>query len=171
MFIVYYRQSSTSATTIDLGVWFGKRYSCSSLRNSRKYCCKREWYGEHYRRCRSKRLSKCIRIYSWFGKLSLLCLQVFDLKKIIYQRYDSVDFQWHFINSLTQNRIWSFQHNYFHFDPLQGDFDVAGLKYQWDDGIFSITLGNRQPDGYRTAYFHPMARFLFALIQTVVIWK
>lgn len=64
-----------------------------------------------------------------------------------------------FLVSLSQNRIWSFRHNYFHFDPLNGDFNVVDLQYQWDDGIFSITLGNRQPDGYRTAYFHPMARF------------
>lgn len=70
----------------------------------------------------------------------------------------------YFTYSLRQNRIWRFAHNYFHFDPLHGDFNVVGLKYQWDDGIFSITLGNRQPDGYRTAYFHPMARFLINFI-------
>lgn len=58
------------------------------------------------------------------------------------------------------------RHNYFHFDPIHGDFDVVGLKYQWDDGIFSITLGNRQPDGYRKAYFHPMARFSVCLIHS-----
>lgn len=65
----------------------------------------------------------------------------------------------YFVFSLSQNRIWTFSHNYFHFDPLHGDFDVAGVQFQWDDGIFSITLGNKQPDGYRTVYFHPMARF------------
>lgn len=65
-----------------------------------------------------------------------------------------------FFFSFSQNRIWRFQHNYFHFDPLNGDFNVAGLQFQWDDGIFSITLGNRNSDGYRTAYFHPMARFV-----------
>lgn len=43
-------------------------------------------------------------------------------------------------------------------DPHYGDFDVAGVQFQWDDGIFSITLGNRQPDGYRDVYFHPMIR-------------
>lgn len=37
---------------------------------------------------------------------------------------------------------------------------MSGLRYSWDDGIFSITLGKRQPDGYRTAYFHAMARFV-----------
>lgn len=63
------------------------------------------------------------------------------------------------MESFQQNRIWSFSHNYFHFDPIHGDFDVGGVQYQWDDGIFSITLGNREFDGYRTVYFHPMARF------------
>lgn len=62
-----------------------------------------------------------------------------------------------YVYSLRENRMWRFSHNYFHFDPLHGDFDVDGLRYQWDDGIFSITLGNRNPDGYRTVYFHPMA--------------
>lgn len=33
---------------------------------------------------------------------------------------------------------------------------MAGLKYQWDDNLFSITLGPRQPDGYRLVFFHPM---------------
>lgn len=64
------------------------------------------------------------------------------------------------IISLRENRIWSFRHNYFNFDPIRGDFDVAGVQYQWNDGIFSLTLGNRMPDGFRTAYFHSMARYL-----------
>lgn len=59
-------------------------------------------------------------------------------------------------HSLRKNKIWSFSHNYFHFDPLHGDFNIAGNEFQWDDGIFSITLGALQQDGFRTAYFHPM---------------
>lgn len=60
------------------------------------------------------------------------------------------------ISSLKSDRMWSFTHNYFRMDPLQGDLSVAGLHYQWDDGIFSITLGPRESNGYRTVYFHPM---------------
>lgn len=63
-----------------------------------------------------------------------------------------------YVYSLRKNRIWTFSHNYFNFDPLEGDFDVAGIRYQWNDGVFSITLSNRQPDGFKIAYFHPMAR-------------
>lgn len=62
------------------------------------------------------------------------------------------------VYSLSQNRIWSFSHNFFNFDPLEGDFNVAGLRYQWNDGVFSITLSDKNADGFKTAYFHPMAR-------------
>lgn len=37
-----------------------------------------------------------------------------------------------------------------------GDLNVADLRYQWDDGIFSITLGPRNRNGYRDVLFHPM---------------
>lgn len=58
--------------------------------------------------------------------------------------------------SLKENRVWSFAHNYFARSPLDGDFNVVGLRFQWDDGIFSITLGPRQSDGFRSVFFHPM---------------
>lgn len=41
---------------------------------------------------------------------------------------------------------------------MYGDFNVGGQLFQWNDGIFSITLGKRNMDGFRTAYFHPMVR-------------
>ncbi|XP_063700972.1 L-dopachrome tautomerase yellow-f-like [Culicoides brevitarsis] len=61
-----------------------------------------------------------------------------------------------YVYSYRQNKAWTFVHNYFRMDPFQGDFNVVGLQYQWDDGIFSITLGPRQNDGFRDVYFHPM---------------
>ncbi|XP_037048820.1 L-dopachrome tautomerase yellow-f2-like [Bradysia coprophila] len=60
------------------------------------------------------------------------------------------------VYSFREDRMWTFKHNYFSFDPLLGDLNVNGLKFQWDDGIFSVTLGTRQRNGFRTAYFHPM---------------
>ncbi|XP_036324480.1 L-dopachrome tautomerase yellow-f2-like [Rhagoletis pomonella] len=62
-----------------------------------------------------------------------------------------------FVFSLKDNRIWSFSHNYFNFEPLAGDLQIGGQTFRWDDGIFSITLGPYGPDGYRPVYFHPMA--------------
>jgi dopachrome tautomerase len=42
-------------------------------------------------------------------------------------------------------------------DDYVCDFNNAGLEFQWSDGIFSIALSQTKPDGYRTAFFHPMA--------------
>ncbi|XP_067618269.1 L-dopachrome tautomerase yellow-f2-like isoform X2 [Eurosta solidaginis] len=62
-----------------------------------------------------------------------------------------------YVFSLKNNRIWSFSHNYFNFDPLAGDLQIGGQTFRWDDGIFSVTLGPYADDGYRSVYFHPMA--------------
>ncbi|EDW42379.1 L-dopachrome tautomerase yellow-f2 [Drosophila sechellia] len=62
-----------------------------------------------------------------------------------------------YVYHLRNDRIWSFEHNYFNFDPLSGDLSIGGQAFRWDDGIFSITLGTQKPDGSRDAYFHPMA--------------
>lgn len=56
--------------------------------------------------------------------------------------------------------MWSFAHTSFNFEPPYANFDVDGFQYTWRDGIFSVTLGNRDADGYRTAYYHPMARLI-----------
>ncbi|KAH8383760.1 hypothetical protein KR009_010399 [Drosophila setifemur] len=62
-----------------------------------------------------------------------------------------------YVYHLANDRIWSFEHNYFNFDPLSGDLSIGGQTFRWDDGIFSTTLGPRDPDGSRIFYFHPMA--------------
>uniref|UniRef100_A0A336MSU8 CSON006707 protein n=1 Tax=Culicoides sonorensis TaxID=179676 RepID=A0A336MSU8_CULSO len=61
-----------------------------------------------------------------------------------------------YVYSFKDNRMWSFYHNYFRMDPFEGDLNIAGHQFQWDDGIFSITLGPRRRDTFRDVYFHPM---------------
>lgn len=73
------------------------------------------------------------------------------------------------VYSLRQNRMWSFSHNYLSFDPMMGDLNIGGFQFQWNDGIFSITLGKRNPDGSRTAYFHPMASISSFAVSTRVL--
>ncbi|XP_017084550.2 L-dopachrome tautomerase yellow-f-like [Drosophila eugracilis] len=58
---------------------------------------------------------------------------------------------------LQSDRIWSFVHNSFNFDPLSDDLNIGGQKFRWDDGIFSTTLGPYLNDGSRDVYFHAMA--------------
>lgn len=53
--------------------------------------------------------------------------------------------------------MWSFEHNYFHFDPISGDFNIGGQTFSWNDGIFSVSLGPKERDGSRNILFHAMA--------------
>lgn len=62
------------------------------------------------------------------------------------------------IYNFEKNHAYSMQHNFFHMNPFEGDFNVDGLKFSWDDGIFSIALSPRDKNGHRIAYFHPMVR-------------
>ncbi|XP_059054985.1 L-dopachrome tautomerase yellow-f2-like isoform X1 [Achroia grisella] len=59
------------------------------------------------------------------------------------------------VYSLKQNDSWRLSHNFFSFNPTAGNLNIAGLRFQWSDGIFSLTLvpgaGN-----CKTAYFHPL---------------
>jgi hypothetical protein len=62
--------------------------------------------------------------------------------------------------NLVENSSYAVQHNYFHMHPFQGDYNVDGLKFSWDDAIFSIALSEREKDSsHRLAYFHAMSRF------------
>lgn len=74
-----------------------------------------------------------------------------------------------FVYSLEDHRIWAFNHNFFHFDPTQGDLSIGGQDFEWNDGIFSVTLGNRDRNGFRTAYFHPMASTNEFTVSTSVL--
>ncbi|EAA08479.2 AGAP003095-PA [Anopheles gambiae str. PEST] len=58
----------------------------------------------------------------------------------------------------ANRRAWRFLHNYFFLNPLEGDYLIQGINFAWDDGIFSIALGNPDPvTKFRTAYFHALS--------------
>lgn len=43
-------------------------------------------------------------------------------------------------------------------DPLAGDYNIAGLNFQWgEEGIFGMSLSPIALDGYRTLFFHPLS--------------
>lgn len=92
----------------------------------------------------------------------------------------------YFTNSLVvfsarQRKAWRFEHNYFFFNPFEGDFNIdgktiflsniflktpndalanvsfyLGIDFQWNDGLFSLALSGVKANGYRTAFFHPL---------------
>ncbi|GBP65437.1 Protein yellow [Eumeta japonica] len=60
--------------------------------------------------------------------------------------------------SWEENKSWRFSHSYFMPDPLKGDFNIAGMNFQWgSEGIFGIALSSIGANGYRTLYFSPLA--------------
>ncbi|XP_058063445.1 protein yellow [Anopheles bellator] len=74
------------------------------------------------------------------------------------------------VYSYEKNRSWRFAHSFFFPDPLRGDFNVAGLNFQWgEEGIFGMSLTPPQPDGYRTLYFSPLASHREFTVSTRVL--
>ncbi|XP_031622828.1 protein yellow-like [Contarinia nasturtii] len=61
------------------------------------------------------------------------------------------------VYSFKENKSWRVKHNYFHFDPLEGDFLVGGVNFQWTDGVFGMALGKQTNEGTRDVYFHALA--------------
>ncbi|GBP56077.1 L-dopachrome tautomerase yellow-f2 [Eumeta japonica] len=60
------------------------------------------------------------------------------------------------VYSLRENDSWRLTHNYFSFNPTAGGLRVGDQRFQWSDGIFSITLSDANGQNCRTAYFHPL---------------
>lgn len=73
------------------------------------------------------------------------------------------------VYSWARNDSWRVKHNFFHFDPLKGDFNVGGINFQWTDGVFGLALSKKQRDGYRTLYFHPLASTKEFSVQTNIL--
>ncbi|XP_016938824.2 protein yellow [Drosophila suzukii] len=69
------------------------------------------------------------------------------------------------------NKSWRFSaHSYFFPDPLRGDFNVAGINFQWgEEGIFGMSLSPIRSDGYRTLYFSPLASHRQFAVSTRVL--
>ncbi|XP_044755236.1 protein yellow [Coccinella septempunctata] len=73
------------------------------------------------------------------------------------------------VYSLADNESWRIKHNFFYFDPLNGDFNVGGINFQWTDGVFGLALGRIQPNGYRTMFFHPLAGIREFSVSTEIL--
>lgn len=61
--------------------------------------------------------------------------------------------------SFEKNRMWAHRHVYFNNELKYGKYNIDGFKFEWFDGVFSVALARRSTDGYRKAFFHPMARY------------
>lgn len=50
------------------------------------------------------------------------------------------------VYDFKKDRSYRVKHNFFHFDPLQGDLTVGGVNFQWTDGVFGMALGKPTND-------------------------
>lgn len=73
------------------------------------------------------------------------------------------------VYDFKENKAWRFQHNYFNFDPLGGDFNVNGLQFAWNDGLFSVALSEKDNGGFRKAYFSALCSFNEFFVSTEVL--
>lgn len=72
--------------------------------------------------------------------------------------------------SWEQNKSWRFSHSYFMPDPLVGDFNIAGLNFQWGaEGIFGISASPMGADGFRTLYFSPLSSYTEFSVSTRIL--
>lgn len=71
--------------------------------------------------------------------------------------------------SWAKNTAWRFTHKYFGYDPSNNKFSVKGANFQWDDGIFGLSLTPVQEDGCRTLYFHAMSGITEFSVSTKVL--
>nr|CAH7757034.1 unnamed protein product [Callosobruchus chinensis] len=73
------------------------------------------------------------------------------------------------VYSYKDNDSWRVKHNFFHFDPLQGDMTVGGVNFQWTDGVFGLALGNPDDNGDRKVFFHPLASTMEFSVNSQVL--
>lgn len=92
--------------------------------------------------------------------LASLTIDVIDCESDTFAYLPDLEYSQIIVFNLKEKTSYRVRHNYFRMHPFQGEFDVDGLKFSWEDAIFSITLSERERDStFRLAYFHPMSRF------------
>lgn len=52
------------------------------------------------------------------------------------------------VYSFKADRSWRVKHNFFYFDPVNGDYNVGSVNFQWTDGVFAMALGEQTEQGY-----------------------
>lgn len=72
------------------------------------------------------------------------------------------------VYSSTEKKSWRVKHNFFHPDPLSGNFSVGNIKYQSADGVFGLAL-NRPKTGFADLYFHPFSSTHEFKVSTAVL--
>jgi hypothetical protein len=74
------------------------------------------------------------------------------------------------VYSWQKNESWRVTHKYFYSDPKAGKYDVAGVNFEWTDGLFGLALSAEdRRHKYRTLYFHPFSSFSEFSVSTRIL--
>lgn len=73
------------------------------------------------------------------------------------------------VYSWKAQESWRVQHHFFHPDPLQGNYSINGVQFQWPDGLFGVAISAKQNNGFATLYFHPLSSINEFAVSTEVL--
>lgn len=94
----------------------------------------------------------CFREKKKYTILLLYFLQIVDIKKNdcdnAFAYIPDLGAYGVVVYSFKNDKSWRVKHNFFHFDPLSGDYNVGGVNFQWTDGVFGMALGTPSNDGF-----------------------
>lgn len=73
------------------------------------------------------------------------------------------------VYSLKLNESWTVEHNFFHLDPLAGNFSVLGIDYQTSDALYGLTLTEKKSNGFPELYFHALTSYREFKVSTEIL--
>lgn len=73
------------------------------------------------------------------------------------------------VYSYEKNDSWRVDHEFFKYENDAKEYNVGGLSFEWEDGVFSIALSKKQADGFKDAYFHAMSATRLFKVSTRVL--
>lgn len=73
------------------------------------------------------------------------------------------------VYSLAEHTSWAFNHSFFHLNPFETNLKIAGMQFQWYDGVDGLALSGVYSDGYRKMYFQTICGAHLFSVSTKVL--
>lgn len=71
--------------------------------------------------------------------------------------------------SMKEKHSWRVHHNFFHLNPLFGNFSVDGVPFQRSDGVYGLALSDKNKNGFADLYFHPLSSLDEFKVSTAIL--
>lgn len=73
------------------------------------------------------------------------------------------------VYSLKANQSWTVEHNFFHMEPLAGNFSVLGVDYQTSDALYGLALSEKKTNEFPDLYFHALTSYKEFKVSTSIL--